>query len=108
MKINVEWSELLIEKGKLDPLGLWRVGDRLIGELLSPFTTVVQQRPARYFSMYCWILAEAGRGLSEKAKPEEFWGRFFVLEGIFLCATQLHDPHAYAGFGGRIGSEHAG
>jgi len=29
MKISVEWSDLIIEEGKLDPLGLWRVSDRL-------------------------------------------------------------------------------
>jgi hypothetical protein len=79
-----------------------------MGDLLSPFTLVVQQRPARYFSMYCWLLGEASRGLGEKATSEDFWGRFYILEGVFLCALQLHNPHEYASFGGRIGSEHAG
>ena len=41
MKLTASWSDLLIEKGTRDPLGLWRVGDRMISELLGPFTTVV-------------------------------------------------------------------
>jgi hypothetical protein len=105
LDFKVVWSELLIDRGKLDPLGVWRVGDRMISDLLAPFTTVVTQRPARYFSMYCWILDHLTRGpeLDEKA----FWRRFYVLEGIFLCAIQLHTRHLDAYYGGRIGSEHA-
>jgi hypothetical protein len=65
MQINIEYSDLLIERGRRDPLGLWRVGDRLAGELLPPFNTVVSQRPARYFSMYSWMIQETVRFIYE-------------------------------------------
>ena len=56
MTYEIGWNDLLIEKGTLDPLALWRVGDRMNADLLGPFTTVVKNRPARYLSMYCWII----------------------------------------------------
>lgn len=99
VNIKVVWSDLLIDKGKLDPLGVWRVGDRMIADLLAPFTTVVAQRPARYFSMYCWALDHLSK--QPIATKKEFWERFFVLEGVLLCAIQLHSPHSYDHFGGR-------
>lgn len=105
---TVFWSDLLIEKGKLDPLALWRVGDRLIAELLPSFTTVVGQRPARFFAMYCWILREASNGCEPDSNPEVFWGNFWEIEGIFLTAIQFHKPHTYEHFKGLIGSEKAG
>lgn len=106
MKIDVDWSEFIVEIGKIDPLGLWKVGDRLIAELLPALSTVVQQRPARYFSMYCWLLDEAGRDLQPDTASVVFWKRFYVLEGISLCAIQSH-THTYQGFGGCIGTDHA-
>ena len=105
MSVKVVWSDLLIDKGKLDPLGVWRVGDRLIGDLLAPFTTVVAQRPARLFSMYCWIFDHLSRQRVNDRR--DFWERFYILEGALLCASQLHSQHSYEHFGGRIGSEHA-
>ncbi|MFZ2654191.1 MAG: hypothetical protein WAX69_04700 [Victivallales bacterium] len=107
MEIEVQYNKLLIEQGKLDPLGIWRVGDRLIGELLPPFTTVVGQRPARYFSMYCWILDQTIEKFAKDKQPLTFWRYFFELEAIFLCAIQLHKSHNYPDFHGMIGVEHA-
>lgn len=105
MKIETCWNDLILEIGKLDPLGIWRVGDRLISQLLKPFTTVVTNRPARYFSMYCWLLYFLN---NKKHKDEKiFWEEFFKLEAIFLCAIQLHEPHNYEQFQGRIGQEAA-
>jgi hypothetical protein len=108
MQPEIIWSDLLIETGTRDPLALWRVGDRLISELLPAFTTVVGQRPARYFNMYCWILREAGKACDSQTSDEVFWGNFSELEGIFLVAIGLHSPHAYSHFGGQIGTDHAG
>lgn len=105
MKINLQWNDLLIEEGKLDPLGLWRVGDRLNDELLRPFTTVVLSRPARYFSMYAWIIHVLDPQAAKDKR--DFWKRFFELEAVFLCAIQLHESHTYVRFTGQIGSEHA-
>ncbi len=105
MKPEVLWNDLIIEEGKLDPLALWRVGDRLIAELLGPFTTVVVHRPARYFSMYCWILWYLNKQQFPNAK--QFWLRFFEVEIVFLCAIQLHSKHCYDYFRGQIGSEAA-
>ncbi len=105
MKIELNWSELLIEKGRLDPLGIWRVGDRLISELLPPMTTVVTNRPARYVNMYCFIFFYLnGKNFKEK---KQFWGRFYEMESIFLCSIQKHIPHCYEKFAGQIGSEAA-
>ncbi|HUL00955.1 MAG TPA: hypothetical protein VLX29_08880 [Nitrospirota bacterium] len=105
MKISIDWNDLLIEEGKLDPLGLWRVGDRLNGELLKPFTTIVLHRPARYFSMYCWII----QFLQENkiVDKNKYWERFYELESLLLCAIQLHHNHNYENFKGQIGSESA-
>ena len=36
MQIRIDWSQSIIEKGQLNPLGFWRVGNRLISDLLSP------------------------------------------------------------------------
>lgn len=105
MKTEIVWSDLIIEEGKLDPLGVWRVGDRLIGELLSAFTTVVYHRPARYFSMYSWIIYHLNAGKYSNRKL--FWERFYELEAMLLCAIQLHGEHNYEYFRGQIGSEHA-
>lgn len=107
MKIKVEWNELLLEQGKRDPLGLWRIGDRLMSDLLAPFTRVVSQRPARYFSMYCWILNDLERMGFKADQGKEFWARFYVYEGVFLSTIQLHSSHVYSEFGGQFGSENA-
>ncbi len=102
---QINWSEYIIEKGKLDPLGLWRVGDRMAGELLSPFTTIVTHRPARYFSMYSWIIDYINKRKIENKL--EYWSYFFKFEAVFLMAIQLHDNHNYEDFKGQIGSESA-
>lgn len=105
MKISVEWSDLIIEEGKLDPLGLWRVSDRLATELLPPFTTVVTHRPARYFSMYAWLLNYLNSISFHDLKG--YWKKFYQLEAVLLCAIQLHDKHNYDYFKGQIGKESA-
>jgi len=105
METKVLWNDLLIEEGKLDPLALWRVGDRLIGDLLSPFTTVVGHRPARYFSMYSWIIYHLNK--QKFNNRQLFWRRFYELEAVLLCAIQLHEKHNYEYFMGQIGSESA-
>ena len=105
MKIAISWNDLIIEEGKLDPLGLWRVGDRLNDELLRPFTTVVLHRPARYFSMYSWIFYLLRK--QDLKNNKLFWKRFFELESILICAIQLHHNHNYENFRGQIGSESA-
>ena len=107
MQINIEYSELLIERGTRDPLGVWRVGDRIAGELLPPFNTVVSQRPARYFSMYSWIIKETAKQCVD-ASEKLFWQLFFELEAIFLIAMQFHTPHNYSDISGNIGSEDCG
>ena len=104
MVYEIGWSDLLIEKGTLYPLALWRVGDRMVTDLLGPFTTVVTNRPARYLSMYCWIIDFLNRQQSIKDK-KGYWKRFFELEAFLLCAVQLHKQHSYEHFAGQIGSE---
>lgn len=106
MVYEIGWSDLLIEKGTLDPLALWRVGDRMVANLLGPFTTVVTTRPARYLSMYCWIIdfLNSQQGITDK---QAYWKRFFELEAFLLCAIQLHKHHSYEHFAGQIGSEAA-
>ena len=105
MKLSLAWSDLLIEEGKLDPLGLWRVGDRLNDDLLKPFTTVVLHRPARYFSMYSWMFYYLEKCSYKDNKL--FWKHFFRMEVILLSAIQLHKTHNYENFRGQIGSESA-
>ena len=102
MKHEINWSDLIIEKGVFDPLGIWRVGDRLIGYLLSPFTTVVAHRPARYFSMYCWILYYLNQKKFDNDKI--YWKRFYAIESVFLCAIRTHEQHNYKHFQGQIGT----
>lgn len=105
MDYEIGWSDLLIEKGTLDPLSLWRVGDRMVNDLLSPFTTVVTNRPARYLSMYCWIIDFLNNQSITDRKM--FWKRFYEIEAFLLCAVQLHKKHSYEPFVGQIGSETA-
>jgi hypothetical protein len=106
MKTRIEWSDLIIEEGKLDPLSLWRVGDRLAGDLLSAFTTVVMHRPARYFAMYSWIFSLLQR--RDYKSNKEYWRDFFQYETALICSIYLHEEHNYDSFLGRVGSEYAG
>jgi hypothetical protein len=106
VKVDTGWSDLLIEKGVRDPLGVWRVGGRMVRDLLEPFTTVIVNRPARYLSMYCWVFDTLNADKPNEKKVQ-FWRRFFRLEAILLCAIHCHKEHAYEGFGGEIGSENA-
>ena len=106
MTFEIGWSDLLIEKGARDPLALWRVGDRMVADLLGPFTTVVDNRPARYLSMYCWVIYFLNGSQNIKDK-RTYWKRFYELEAFLLCAIQLHKEHNYDHFTGQIGSEMA-
>lgn len=106
MNILSGWSDLLIERGTRDPLGLWRVGDRMINELLGPFTTVVTNRPARYLSMYCWILLSLEND-SKLTTKQSYWEKFYRLETFLICAITLHPKHDYLDFRGQIGSDTA-
>lgn len=105
LDLRVEWSELAIEKGKLDPLSLWRVNDRLISELLSPFTTILTHRPARYFSMFTWIIYYLNN--QDFSDRKTFWNRFYEIEAVLVCAILKHKQHSYDYFSGLIGSESA-
>ena len=104
VKLEAGWNEFLIEKGVRDPLAVWRVGGRMVSELLRPYTTVITNRPARYFSMYSWAIHRLNEehSLSDKTG---FWRRFARLEAILLCAIASHPEHAYPGFGGAIGTK---
>ncbi len=105
LNLKIEWSELILERGKLDPLSLWRVGDRLISKLLAPFTTIVTHRPARYLSMFTWIIYYLNK--QEFSDKKIFWRKFYELEVVFICAIQRHKDHNYDNFSGRIGGESA-
>lgn len=100
-------NEFMIERGTLDPLGLWRVSDRMTSYLLAPFTTIVMSRPARFYVFFCWAIKQCTENNFQQTATL-YWEKFFKLEAAFLCAIAMHEEegHKYD-FAGFIGGDSA-
>lgn len=81
---NPVWNKRIEESDRaLDPLGMNRVTDKLLSDLLPGITTVTPR--ARYYSFYVWAVQKAG----ETARNlTQFENKFCDLERLFmLCCT---------------------
>ncbi|MBY8987734.1 MAG: hypothetical protein KGD61_04720 [Candidatus Lokiarchaeota archaeon] len=81
---NPVWNKRIEKSDRaLNPLGMNRVTDKLLSELLPGITTVTPR--ARYYSFYVWAVQKAG----EKSQNlTQFKNRFYNIERLFmLCSS---------------------
>jgi len=86
------WNKPVEESDRaLDPLGMNRVTDRLLNDLLMGITTLTPR--ARYYSFYTWAVYNIGRHGVAKTFSQ-FRSEFYDLERIFMLACVAHqqDP----------------
>lgn len=76
------WNKRIEESDRaLDPLGMNRVNDRFLNDLLPGITTVTPR--ARYYSFYIWALNEVGKTAQNIA---EFKNTFYALERLYMLS----------------------
>ena len=81
------WNKRIEESDRaLDPLGMNRVNDRFLNDLLSGITTVTPR--ARYYSFYVWAVNEAGKNTTTLA---QFKNKFYDLERVFMMSCIAHE-----------------
>lgn len=85
--LEIFWTKSVEEQGARDPLGVNRVSDRLVSELLHGITTVTPR--ARYLAFYTWAIDHVVRE-DECESWREFYDTIYELERVFLLATIAH------------------
>jgi len=89
------WNEAVGEVDRaLDPLGMNRVTDRLLNDLLLGITTVTPR--ARYYSFYTWVVHSIGQ--QKSTSFQQFRSQFYDMERAFMMACVAHE-HDDAGQG---------
>jgi len=71
-----------------DPLGISRVNDRMIGELVNGFTVTTPR--ARYYSFYVWAIEQIGKKKLAK-NDREFKNVFYDLERLYMMSCVAHE-----------------
>lgn len=71
----------------LDPLGMNRVTDRLLGDLLLGITSLTPR--ARYYAFYVWAVDQIRRKKLAKTFPQ-FRSVFYDLERLFMMSCVAH------------------
>lgn len=93
--IDPVWNERVRESDRaMDPLGMNRVTDRLLNDLLQGITTVTPR--ARYYSFYTWAV---GR-ICERNSAEnfsQFAEQFRDLERVYMLSCLAHEEEASPG-----------
>jgi len=83
------WNKPIEESDRaLDPLGMNRVTDRLLNDLLSGITTLT--RRARYYSFYTWLIGKLSKDPSINT-VSDFKRNFYDAERIFMLACLAHE-----------------
>lgn len=72
----------------LDPLGMNRVNDRMIGELALGFTLLTPR--ARYYAFYVWVIDQIRKKKLAKSYPQ-FRSTFYDIERLFMLACVSHE-----------------
>jgi hypothetical protein len=71
-----------------DPLGISRVNDRMIGELIQGFTVTTPR--ARYYSFYVWAIEQIGKNKLAK-NDREFKNMFYDFERLYMMSCVAHE-----------------
>ena len=83
------WNKPVKEYDRaLDPLGMNRVNDRMIGELVQGFTLLTSR--ARYYSFYVWAIEQINKKKLAK-NFTEFKNAFYDLERIYMMTCVSHE-----------------
>ena len=83
------WNKKIKESDRaLDPLGVNRVNDRMVGELLQGITTLSSR--ARYYSVYLWFIDQIHK-IKPKADVSQFERMFYDMERIFMLSCVSHE-----------------
>lgn len=81
------WNKRIEESDRaLDPLGMNRVNDRFLNDLLPGITTVTPR--ARYYSFYVWAINQVGKVAQNLA---EFKNKFYDLERLYMLSCLGHE-----------------
>ena len=82
------WNKSVKEYDRaLDPLGLSRVNNRMVGDLLPGFTSMTQR--AGYYVFYTWAIAQIRRKKLTKSLPQ-FKNAIYDLERLFMLSCIAH------------------
>jgi len=91
---NPVWNKPVQEGDQaLDPLGMNRVTDRLLNDLLMGITTVTPR--ARYYSFYTWVVYNIGKRRTIE-NFSQFRSEFYDLERAFMLACVAHEQDTNA------------
>ena len=83
------WNKKIKESNiALDPLGVSKVNDRMVGELLQGITTLSSR--ARYYSVYLWFIDQIHK-IKPKADVSQFERMFYDMERIFMLSCVSHE-----------------
>jgi hypothetical protein len=91
MSLTLEpvWNKPVKEYDRaLDPLGMNRVNDRMIGELVQGFTSLTPR--ARYYAFYVWAINQIRKKNLAKNFPQ-FKSAFYDLERLFMLSCVAHE-----------------
>lgn len=83
------WNKPIKEHDRaLDPLGMNRVNDRMVGELVQGFTLLTSR--ARYYSFYVWVIEQIRKKKLAK-NFTEFKNVFYDFERLYMMACVSHE-----------------
>ena len=87
--LEPNWNKPVKEYDRaLDPLGMNRVNDRMIGELVQGFTALTSR--VRYYSFYVWAIEQIRKNKLAK-NFTEFKNAFYDLERLYMLASISHE-----------------
>jgi len=93
--LNPVWVKpASIAKKTLDPLGLDRVSDRLIGDLLTGITALTNR--TRYYSFYTWAVKNVNE-VENITGFDEFENAFFDRDRAYTLACIAHEQSSPEG-----------
>lgn len=83
------WNKPVKEYDRaLDPLGMNRVNDRMIGELVQGFTLLTPR--ARYYAFYVWTIDQI-RKRKLARNFSQFKNTFYDIERLFMLGCVAHE-----------------
>jgi hypothetical protein len=90
--LEPSWNKPVKEYDRaLDPLGMNRVNDRMVAELVQGFTSLTPR--ARYYSFYVWAIDQIRKKNLAK-NFVEFKNTFYDFERLFMLSCIAHEEKA--------------
>lgn len=87
--LEPSWNKPVKEYDRaLDPLGMNRVNDRMVGELVEGFTSLASR--ARYYSFYVWAIEQIKKKKLAKTVTE-FKNAFYDIERLYMLSCIAHE-----------------